>query len=461
MPLSPIIITRSGKGSPLTNSEVDSNFTNLADDLVYLSVQHEDLYSNFGNHVDEQEIINTNVAGTVSSHETRLDDIEVSLAGVGGTLAGYVKADGTTPFTGNADLGGNKIVSIATPDIASDAANKAYVDTTVADIESSLTTDITNLANIVNSIDLTQYVKKDGTVEMVATLPMGNNRISSLAQPVATEDATPKSYVLERTTFKTESIIEIDSNDCVSGELVPSTYAYEITGAEVCDKIVFDNNLDSDTINFPNKSYKAKIRYLENYTSFSDGIVNNTIVNRSVGKLVIDVETDLGVKLCSIPPKSFATIEWKGNTADPVWLITITKQEELIKPAVSFTKAIVAINADGTVKANHTWVGKDYLGGNAISFTINHIVGSGIYDISWVNTNSHLSNVIDSPIVIPTLILTSSDTGQYNIYAKDVTTSGCSIHIRDNNTYVDLPFSIIVGGHNTSDGSYYDNPFLV
>lgn len=461
MPLSPIIITRSGKGSPLTNSEVDSNFTNLADDLVYLSVQHEDLYSNFGNHVADQETINTNVAGTVSAHETRLDDIEVSLAGVGGTLAGYVKADGTTPFTGNADLGGNKIVSIATPDIASDAANKAYVDTTVAGIESSLSSEIANLENSVNSINLGEYIKKDGTVDMESSLGMGNNRITFLGNPINSQDAATKSYVIGTTTFKSERLVEIDNNDCVSGELLPATYAYEISGIEIADKIVFDNNIDTDTITFPNKSYRAKVRYLENYTTFSDGLVNTTIINRSVGKLVIDIETDIGVKLCSIPPKSFATIQWRGNSADPVWLISITKQEELIKPAVSFTKAIVAINADGTLKANHTWVGKDYLGGDAISFTINHIVGSGIYDISWVNTNSHLSNVIDSPIVIPTLVLTSADTGHYNIYAKDVTTSGCSIHIRDGNTYMDLPFSIIVGGHNTSDGSYYDNPFLV
>jgi hypothetical protein len=460
MSVNPEIITRIGKGSPLTNSEVDQNFTNLKDDLVAVSVQLDDVDNRLTNSVVDQEVINTTVDASITTHEARLDDVEAAVAGVNGTLSQYIKSDGTIPFTGNVNVGGNRIESIAVPSVSSDAANKGYVDTTVSGVESALTADIINLSNLVNSIDYTQFIKKDGSVPLDSDLSMNNHRLTFLSQPTASDDATPKNYVLEKMTFKVESIIEIDSNDCASGELIPSTYAYEISGTEICDKLVFDNLVDADTINFPNKSYRAKIRYQENYSTFSDGIVSNKIVNRSIGKLVIDVESDAGVKLCTIPPKSTATLEWKGNSTDPVWIINIEKQE-IIKPAASFTKAIIVVDSAGTIKANHKWVGKNYLDGDSIQFTITHTIGSGIYDISWDNTNSHNSNILHSPVVIPTLVLTSADVDDYRIYVKDVTTSGCSIHIKDTVGYTDKEFSLMIGGHNSVDGNSYDNPFLV
>ncbi len=43
-------------------------------------------------------------------------------------LSGYLKADGSVTATGSLNMGGQKIVNLATPTASSDAANKSYVD---------------------------------------------------------------------------------------------------------------------------------------------------------------------------------------------------------------------------------------------------------------------------------------------------------------------------------------------
>lgn len=43
-------------------------------------------------------------------------------------LTGYLKADGTVTATGDLNLGGQKVINVATPTATTDAANKSYVD---------------------------------------------------------------------------------------------------------------------------------------------------------------------------------------------------------------------------------------------------------------------------------------------------------------------------------------------
>lgn len=43
-------------------------------------------------------------------------------------LSGYLKADGTVTATGDINMGGQKVVNVATPTSSTDAANKSYVD---------------------------------------------------------------------------------------------------------------------------------------------------------------------------------------------------------------------------------------------------------------------------------------------------------------------------------------------
>lgn len=55
--------------------------------------------------------------------------------GTDGTGSGDFKADGSVPMTGDLNAGGHKIINVAAPTADGDAANKAYVDSVVDNVE--------------------------------------------------------------------------------------------------------------------------------------------------------------------------------------------------------------------------------------------------------------------------------------------------------------------------------------
>ena len=60
----------------------------------------------------------------------------------------FIKKDGSITMTNNLNFGNKKIFGLATPSSNTDAANKKYVDDNIG------------------SLDLSDYLEKDGTVTM-------------------------------------------------------------------------------------------------------------------------------------------------------------------------------------------------------------------------------------------------------------------------------------------------------
>lgn len=66
----------------------------------------------------------------------------------------FIKKDGSVAFTGNQSMGGNSITNLATPSGSNDAANKSYVDTAVAGLNSIFDSKPSAKAATTGNIDL-------------------------------------------------------------------------------------------------------------------------------------------------------------------------------------------------------------------------------------------------------------------------------------------------------------------
>lgn len=139
-------------------------------------------------------------------------------------LATVIHADGTVPFTAAANLGTNRIINVANPTAAQDAATKNYVDTAVSAAGSVLTdgsrpmtgtlntagnritglpatqTDVSDAVSYaglstVLAADLASYLRRDGTAAMTAAFNFGGFKGVGLATPTADTDAATKKYV--------------------------------------------------------------------------------------------------------------------------------------------------------------------------------------------------------------------------------------------------------------------------
>ena len=89
------------------------------------------------------------------------------------------------------DLNYNKILNLATPTASGDAANKQYVD---QQDSSTLTSANTYTDNKVSDLSDASMLL-DGSQAMNADMSLGENKITSLATPTASGDATNKDYV--------------------------------------------------------------------------------------------------------------------------------------------------------------------------------------------------------------------------------------------------------------------------
>ena len=79
-------------------------------------------------------------------------------------------------MTGDLNLNKHKIVGLATPTSNTDAATKKYVDDNTG------------------SPDLSDYLKKDGTIVMTGNLNLNNNKIINLSKPTQDNEAVTEDY---------------------------------------------------------------------------------------------------------------------------------------------------------------------------------------------------------------------------------------------------------------------------
>lgn len=134
---------------------------------------------------------------------------------VTGDLTGNVTASSGTSSFNNVTINGTldmnsgsagTITGLATPSASSDAANKGYVDTAVANVVASapaaldtlneLAAALGNDSNFATSVtnSIATKVSKSGD-SMTGALAMGSNKITGLGTPTASTDAATKGYV--------------------------------------------------------------------------------------------------------------------------------------------------------------------------------------------------------------------------------------------------------------------------
>jgi hypothetical protein len=141
----------------------------------------------------------------------------------------YIRTDGTRAFSGNQDMGGNKLTGLAAPSAGTDATTKTYVDnadnalvpktTFAAKGDLAVGTGVGTLSrlavgadNTVPMADSTQatgvrwsvlsgvpdggvYVKVDGSRAFTGAQSMGSNKLTNVTDPTSAQDAATKAYV--------------------------------------------------------------------------------------------------------------------------------------------------------------------------------------------------------------------------------------------------------------------------
>ena len=92
--------------------------------------------------------------------------------------AKFLQVSGDNQMIGNLNMNSKKIVNVNAPTQNNDASNKKYVDDTVAS----------------NKVDVSPYVKKDGSQKMTGNIDMDSYRIYNLPTPTGPNQPTPLAF---------------------------------------------------------------------------------------------------------------------------------------------------------------------------------------------------------------------------------------------------------------------------
>ena len=179
-----------------------------------------------------------------------------------------------SPLTGDLDVANHKIVNLRhAPTDDYDAANKKYVD------------------DELNAVDLTVYLKRDGSTAMRSHLDVGNHKIINVATPTSNTDASTKKYVDDSSSSKVDTSQVQAGGDAEAGKLVkylpdkgiitPKLYVPD----QYNDSVI----LKADGQDFDNVS--LYIPNLKNYDGRSSRrkstVVVESVDNTLTGKLIL------------------------------------------------------------------------------------------------------------------------------------------------------------------------------
>jgi len=149
------IVTRAGKGTPLTNDEVDSNFTNLNNDK--LEVEANDLTTS----VTWANVPNANITeGSVTQHQAALTITESQISDLQSYLTSYTETNNLTTAVTWANVPDNFITQSS---VTQHQAALSVTESQISDLQSYLTAETSHTDVLVDG-DFTSngLMKRDG-----------------------------------------------------------------------------------------------------------------------------------------------------------------------------------------------------------------------------------------------------------------------------------------------------------
>ena len=91
----------------------------------------------------------------------------------------YLHVTGTNKMAKRLNMNDKKIINLSPPTALNDATNKKYVDDIL----------------LLNSVTMSNYLKKDGSTPLTGNLNLNSNKITNLSTPTSNTDAANKEYV--------------------------------------------------------------------------------------------------------------------------------------------------------------------------------------------------------------------------------------------------------------------------
>lgn len=236
-----------------------------------------------------------NISGISSSGPIQLNGSFIEIAAPDIEIFGLTK------------LNGFRIENLGTPVNSKDAANKEYVDTELANIESLSSPGLVEISGEEILIDAF-FITVDGR------LNMSGNRITSVADPVNLNDGVNKSYVDSEIANISRDNLGLGSNDRVS-----------------FDAVIVDNEIYSPSIeltNFNNQSVDAHIYVDQVQNQTGPLIIDSEASTKIESNGVIEIESHTEIVLTGNGVRMDTNIDLQGNKVTNI--DTPTDPEDLV-----------------------------------------------------------------------------------------------------------------------------------